>query len=128
MNPYKQFILFTISGSIAAIIALVFRFFLGSYLSFYYAVPIAQVISMVFGYICFKHIVFKKYNNNISEILKFLAVNGFGFLQVTLLSFVLFELINNYLSDELSEFMAHFLALSSLILTSYFLHKKFTFD
>jgi len=128
MNPYKQFILFTISGSIAAIIALVFRFLLGSYLSFYYAVPIAQFISMAFGYISFKYIVFKKYNGNTREIIKFLIVNGFGFLQVTFLSFVFLELMNNFLSVELSEFIAHLFALSTLLFTSYFLHKKFTFN
>jgi len=85
---------------------------------------------MVTAFVLFKMFVFeavKSQKTNI-EAIKFTLVNLLGLAQVYIISNILNSFFFNYCLDKFwSENISHFLSVGSLTITSFFLHKYFTF-
>jgi putative flippase GtrA len=93
------------------------------------SVAVAFMIGMATAFLLFKHIVFESKNRRfIGEGVRFTLVNTLSFLQVWTLSVLLARVIFPMLSFTWhAETVAHVTGLLSLTITSYALHKRYTF-
>lgn len=125
----KPFIRFAISGGIAAGVNILSRIALSQVMPYSVAVAIAYLIGMTTAYVLMKLMVFEKSGQRVHhEYVRFTLVNAVAFAQVWLISMVL----AHYLLPAIgvgthAETVGHVIGVSSPIVTSYFMHKYFTF-
>lgn len=127
----REFVIFILTGGLAASANFLSRIALSSYLGmdFYLAVIIAYIIGMVIAYILFKIVVFKKNDNEISlkkSIMFFCIVNLIGILLTFCLSnFLYYVLLKNlhFFRAEIS----HGIGIMLPAVSSYIGHKYFSF-
>lgn len=125
----RPFIRFVFTGGLAAGINIGARVLLSLIMPFEVAVVIAYLCGMVTAYILARKFVFEQSGQSVrSEFLRFTTVNGVSLVQVWLISVGL----ANWLFPPIgftwhAEFVAHTIGVISPVLTSYFLHKAFTF-
>ena len=95
------------------------------------AVVVAYIIGSLVGFVLYKNVVYKSKGDTEGEILRFIAVNAVGIVQTVLLAELFLWLLaliwDNPAYRSTEEFIAHFLALSVLTVTSYLLHLFITF-
>ena len=125
----KEFILFIISGGIAAVVNILSRSVLSFYMSFAGAIFFGYLIGMLTAFILMKQFVFESKNEDRFQVFKFALVNIIAIVQILIFSFLLKEIFSHYFkSFEYVELLAHSISVFIPVITSYFLHKYFTFD
>lgn len=126
----KPFIRFAISGGIAAGVNILSRMALSQLVSYSIAVAIAYLCGMTTAYVLMKLMVFEKSGQRVHhEYIRFALVNAVAFAQVWLVSMGLAR----YLLPAIglvthAEIIGHIIGVLSPIVTSYFMHKYFTFS
>lgn len=125
----KPFIRFAISGGIAAGVNILSRMALSQFVSYSIAVAIAYLFGMTTAYVLMKVMVFERSGQRVHhEYIRFALVNAVAFAQVWLVSIGLAR----YLLPAIglvthAEIIGHVIGVLSPIVTSYFMHKYFTF-
>lgn len=103
------------------------RFIYSAFLPFEISVVLAYFTGMVLAFILFSTKVFKTSKSKISsQILKFTLVNILGAFQTLLISSLLVHTLFSQ-SSQLDEALAHIIAMSFVTVTSFYLHRYFTF-
>lgn len=130
--PYvqKQFILFLLCGGLAASANIISRYIFFLILSYPVSIVLAYIVGMVIAFTMFKVIVFrvKEKKDLIKEIISFTLVNMLGMLLTLALSTFLAECLFPYMGFTFYPYdVAHLLGVMAPVITSYFLHKHFTF-
>lgn len=125
----RPFIRFALSGGIAGLANILSRMALSQITNYSAAIVIAFLIGMTTAYVLMKQFVFQETGQRIShEYIRFGIVNMISLAQVWIISIILlkitFPLINN---KNISETLSHSIAVFTPVITSYFLHKYFTF-
>ena len=124
-----QFIKFILAGGSGAIANIVSRYTFDFFVSYSHAIIYAYIVGMVTTFTLSKYFVFYVSNSNLGkEFSKFVIVNLLAIIIVWLVSMtfarILFPAINmNYRPD----YIGHILGVCSTAISSYFLHKYFTF-
>ena len=125
----KEFPLFILAGSIAALINVMSRIILTFFLNFEISVFISYLIAMVASFVLQRKYVFKNTKKSYKRsFAAFSLVNVFSLIQVWSVSLLIkFWLINFIASVPLVEFIAHFFGVGIPAFTSFFGHKYITF-
>jgi putative flippase GtrA len=126
----SPFIRFAFSGGLAAGVNILSRLALSQILPYSIAIAIAFLFGMVTAFTLMKLLVFEKTGQRIHhEYLRFCLVNAIAFVQVWAVSIVLAQFLLPALGvHSHDETIAHVIGVLSPIVTSYFLHKHFTFS
>lgn len=126
----KQFIIFVLTGGIAALANFVSRILLNQYLSFSSSVIIAYVVGMVVAYILFRTLVFDTKQLSLKKSVSFFCVvNALGILQTYLISMVLYYWMFPYVSFNYHpDTFAHLIGIMIPAFTSFVGHKYLTFN
>ena len=129
LSKRKEFPLFILAGSVAAILNVLTRIILTIFLNFQISVFIAYLIGMISSFLLQRKYVFKSTTNSYKRsIAAFSLVNLFALLQVWIVSLLIkFWLINFISSVSLVEFIAHCFGVGIPAFTSYYGHKYITF-
>tara|TARA_Y200000002_G_scaffold381029_1_gene393931 strand:+ start:2309 stop:2752 length:444 start_codon:yes stop_codon:yes gene_type:complete len=125
----KEFTLFILAGSTAALINIISRIILTIFLNFEISIFLSYLIGMAASFVLQRKYVFrstkKSYKRSIAA---FLLVNLVGLAQVWIVSLLIrFWLINFITSVSIVEFIAHCFGIGIPAFTSYFGHKYITF-
>ena len=125
----KEFPLFVLAGSIAALINIISRIILTIFLDFEISVFISYLLAMITSFLLQRKYVFKSTKKSYKRsIAGFLLVHFVTLLQVWIVSFLLkFWLISFISSVSIVEFIAHVFGLGIPAFTSYYGHKYITF-
>ena len=125
----KEFSLFILAGSTAALINVISRIILTIFLNFEISVFISYLIAMVASFLLQRKYVFKNTKKSYKRsFAAFSLVNVFALIQVWSVSLLIkFWLINFIASVQLVEFIAHCFGVGIPAFTSYFGHKYITF-
>lgn len=125
----RQYLLFLLLGGSSALVNILIRYILSDDLSYSYAIIVAYLISTSMAFLLNTLITFNVHDSFLNRLQKYFFVNVIGLLQVLLISSFLLYILERLLpfSEEILETFAHILALATLAITSFFLHKKFTF-
>ena len=124
----KEFLIFLITGGVAAAVNFLSRIIL-SYLGmeFYQAVVIAYILGMVVAYILFRVVVFKKSDISLKKsVFMFCIVNLIGIVLTFLLSNFLYYILLKDLSLFRGE-ISHGIGIMLPAISSFIGHKYFTF-
>lgn len=126
----KPFIRFAVSGGIAAGVNILSRILLSEIMPYSIAVTIAYLFGMTTAYILMKVMVFEVSGQRVhQEYVRFTLVNVVAFAQVWLVSIGLAKHILPMIGFEShAETGGHIIGVLSPIVTSYFMHKYFTFS
>ncbi|MBP2550644.1 putative flippase GtrA [Neorhizobium galegae] len=126
----SPFIRFAFSGGLAAGVNILSRLALSQIFPYSVAIAIAFLLGMVTAFTLMKLLVFEKTGQRVHhEYLRFCLVNAVAFVQVWAVSLVLAQFVLPALGVQAySETIAHVIGVLSPIVTSYFLHKHFTFS
>lgn len=125
----KRFLIFLLTGGLAACVNVLVRLLLSNFMSFQVAVVVAYLIAMVTAYALSRRFVFETSGRSVGEELtKFALVNLVAIVQVWLITMAL----NYYLLPAIGwtfypELTAHMVGVASPVFTSYFGHKYFSF-
>ena len=125
----KEFPLFILAGSIAALINIISRIILTIFLNFQISIFISYLIGMVTAFLLQRKYVFKSTKKSYKKsFAAFSLVNLFALLQVWIFSLLIKILLVNFISSiPLVEFIAHCFGVVIPVFTSYFGHKYITF-
>ncbi len=125
----SRFLRFAASGGVAAAVNILSRVALSQLTSYSVAIVTAYLIGMTTAYILMKFLVFERSGRTAAgESLRFVVVNIFALAQVWGVSMFLALYVFPWLLPEISaETPAHIIGVLSPIVTSYYLHKYFTF-
>ena len=125
----QLFTLFVLAGACSAALNALSRVIFSSFVSFEIAVILAYVVGMVSAFLLFKLLVFEASRTPLTmQWVRFSLVNIVSLLQVWLISVFLVRVLMPSIAFQWhSEFVAHAIGLLSLTITSYILHKHFTF-
>lgn len=126
----RPFVRFALSGGIAAAVNIGSRVLLSEVTNFSTAIVIAYLLGMTTAYILMKLFVFDASGRSVSqEYLRFGLVNAVALVQVWAVSILLAEYAFPALGySYYAETTAHVIGVLSPIVTSYFMHKYFTFS
>ncbi|WFS25134.1 GtrA family protein [Rhizobium rhododendri] len=126
----RPFIRFAISGGLAAGINILSRIALSQITPYSIAVTIAYLFGMTTAYVLMKLMVFEVSGQRLhSEFFRFVLVNVVAFAQVWLISIALARYVLPAMGYETHvETIGHVVGVLSPIVTSYFMHKYFTFS
>lgn len=125
----KEFLLFLITGGIAAIVNFLSRIFYNQFTSFSLAIVLAYISGMITAFILAKVFVFQNTEQTLKRsILFFCLVNGFAILQTWLITITLAYYIFPQLQiNKFSHEMAHAVGVITPVFSSYLGHKYFSF-
>lgn len=125
----SRFIRFVVSGALAAAVNILSRILLSAYMSYSASIVVSFLIAMTTGYFLMKLAVFERSGRHPGgEYLRFGLVNLVALAQVWCVSMVLASyVLPRALPSVPPETLAHIIGVLSPIVTSYFLHKHFTF-
>jgi putative flippase GtrA len=126
----RPFIRFAISGGIAAGVNILSRILLSEIMPYSIAVTIAYLFGMTTAYVLMKVMVFEASGQRVhQEYVRFTLVNAVAFAQVWLVSIGLAKHLLPMIGFEShAETVGHIIGVLSPIVTSYFMHKYFTFS
>ncbi len=125
----REFIVFLMTGGVAALVNFISRIILNNWMSFSTAIIFAYIFGMLTAFVLAKIFVFKSSSQPLHQtVLFFIVVNLFAIAQTWLISMVMFNyflpfLSINYFNDEIS----HAIGIAVPAFTSYIGHKHFTF-
>lgn len=125
----SRFMRFAVSGALAAAINILSRILLSAYMSYSASIIVSFLIAMTTGYLLMKLAVFERSGRHPGgEFLRYGLVNLVALAQVWCVSMVLARyVLPGLLPSVPPETPAHVIGVLSPIVTSYFLHKHFTF-
>lgn len=125
----KQFLIFLITGGIAALVNFLSRIFFNQWLSFSNSVILAYLCGMFTAYMLAKLFVFTDSEQRLGHsILYFCLVNAVAVLQTWLLSMVFAYYILPFLGvTNFVHEIAHIVGIIFPVFTSYYGHKRFSF-
>lgn len=125
----SQFFRFVVSGGLAAVVNILSRIALSQLTSYSVAIVIAYLIGMTTAYVLMKLLVFERSGRRAAEeYLRFGMVNLVALAQVWGVSMLFAFYIFPWLMPAVSAMTpAHVIGVLSPIVTSYVLHKHFTF-
>jgi putative flippase GtrA len=122
------FLSFLLTGSISAILNLGVRHLLSYAIIFEAAVACAYVVSTTVAFALARKFVFGKGAGWEIDLTRFVMVNVYGFFQVLVVSALLLRLLFPLIEfHRYPEDVAHFLGLATLAVTSFYLHRHFSF-
>ena len=126
----KEFPLFVLAGSIAALTNIISRILLTIFLNFEISIFISYLIGMITSFLLQRKYVFKSTKKSYKRsFAAFSLVNLFALFQVWLVSLLIkFWFINFISSIPLVEFIAHCFGVVIPTFSSYFGHKYITFN
>ena len=130
MNNIYMYLLFIVSGGVSVIFNLMTRMLLNCIFPFEFSVAVSYIVGVLVAFVMMKTFVFKKSNGTTKQqFLKFTLVNCYGFLQTIFLSHIFLRILNRLEVSFIiqNEFIAHFVALGCLAISSFILHFYFTF-
>jgi putative flippase GtrA len=129
LSERTQFALFLATGGIAAGVNIVTRMLLENFVSYEAAVGLAYLAGMVTAFILAKVFVFKPVAGDAhGQFVRFALVNGVAFAQVWIVSVGLARIIFPAVGFTWrAETVAHVIGVLSPVVTSYVLHKRFSF-
>ena len=130
----RQFVRFLIAGGIAALVNFGVGYCLAPLLGYELDVVAGHLSGMLVAFLLFKKTVFerecveKSSNSTPMEVLVFIGVNGFALLQ----TLVVFVLLRDYMFPLTAylyypTILARLIAIGVPVITSFLLHKHFTF-
>ncbi len=124
----SEFAKFIAVGGIAALANLVARYFLDFIMPFEVAVVLAYGVGMVVGFFLFRGTLFKGRDISGALIVRFVWVNIFGATLAWAVSSVMARQLLPAIEWTFHPFeLAHFCGVAAPAITSYFLHKHYTF-
>ena len=126
----KEFPLFILAGSIAALTNVICRILLTIFLNFEISVFISYLIGMLTSFLLQRKYVFKSTKKSYKKsFAAFSLVNLFALVQVWIVSLLIkFWLVNFISSVPVVEFIAHCFGVVIPTFSSYFGHKYITFN
>jgi putative flippase GtrA len=129
LSERTRFALFLVTGGIAAAVNIVTRMALESLVSYEAAVGLAYLSGMITAFILARVFVFKAGEGGAhGQFLRFAMVNGLAFAQVWVVSVGLARVIFPAIGFSWrAETVAHVVGVLSPVVTSYVLHKRFSF-
>ena len=129
MSEKARFALFLVTGGIAAGVNIVARTLLERLVSYEGAVGLAYLAGMVTAFVLARVFVFKPAEGDArGEFLRFTLVNGVAFVQVWVVSVGLARVVFPAVGFVWqAETVAHVIGVLSPVVTSYVLHKRFSF-
>lgn len=125
----RQFLLFVLTGGLAAGVNFFSRIFLSSWLRYSLAIIIAYILGMTTAFLLNKLFVFRKADNALhSQIFWFSVVNVVALLQTLAISLLLADYIFPRLQFYWHpETVAHAIGVAFPVITSFIGHKKLSF-
>ena len=125
----SQFLLFVLSGGIAAGANFGSRFIFSNFFAYGIAIILAYLVGMLVAFILMREHVFKASEGPISQqIIKFAGVNLLAVLQTLLISLLLARSVLPTIGiHDHAETLGHFLGVLMPVITSYYGHKYLTF-
>lgn len=125
----QQYLAFLFVGGASVLVNIFARWFLSHGLSFPAAIAGAYVASTLLAFALNSSITFNVRDHRLSRLKKYVLVNVIGLIKVLLVSTGLVHASEGLLplSKGMLETGCHILALATLAISSFFLHKKFTF-
>lgn len=126
----RRYLLFLVSGCTASALNILLRLGFGQFMAYIPSIALAYVFSTLAAYLLNRHLVFKSTSTRYHvEATQFYVVNVVGLCQTILISSLLAHLLEQRLGLPLqaSQTLAHVGALSTLAVTSFLLHKYWTF-
>jgi putative flippase GtrA len=129
MSERTRFALFLVTGGVAAGVNIVTRMLLERFVSYEAAVGLAYVFGMVTAFILARVFVFKPVGGAAhGQFFRFALVNGVAFAQVWIVSVGLDRIVFPAIGFIWqAETVAHVIGVLSPVVTSYVLHKRFSF-
>ena len=128
MQFKKQFLLFIISGGIAAFINILSRSILSNFLGFEISIIYAYLIGMIVAYILSRKFVFISNHNFKKSFFAFTVINLIAIVQTYFISIYFKENILPFFGIKfLNEFLSHSVGVAFPVFTSYFGHKYISF-
>ncbi|MDC3363306.1 GtrA family protein [Planktomarina temperata] len=124
-----RFLKFLITGGLAAIFNLLFRWFLNGFIVFEIAVLASYICAMLLAFYLTKIFVFEATDTSlIVQLFRFILVNIVSLLIVWSVSVALYRVIFPYLDFHwYAKSISHLIGVCSPVFVSYILHKKYTF-
>lgn len=124
----SEFARFIAIGGVAALANLVARYFLDFVMPFELAVVLAYGVGMVVGFFLFRSTLFKGHDINRALVTRFVWVNIFGATLAWAVSSVMARQFLPLIGWTFHPFeVAHLCGVAAPAITSYFLHKHYTF-
>ncbi len=125
----RQFVVFVVAGSFAALVNFLSRFIYSLFLDFSYAVTLAYATGMVVAFILFKLFVFKPSHNSINKSISlFFLVNIISFSQTYAVSMVLvYHVLPDLGVHVFDKATGSGIGIVVPVITSFIGHKYFTF-
>jgi putative flippase GtrA len=125
----KQFIIFLLTGGLAALVNFISRIWLSRFVDYPIAIVLAYIIGMITAFILAKLVVFKSSQQSIQRsVFYFILVNLVAVLQTWIISIGLAYYVFPYLGFKIYvPEIAHAIGLTVPIVTSYIGHKRFSF-
>lgn len=130
-NPVSlaQFFAFAATGSLAALTNLVSRYLLDFLMPFEVAVVLAYVAGMTVAFVLFQRVIFGNPGTPLRRrLIRFTQVNMIGMALAWTVSTALARIVLPALNWTFHPFeVAHFLGVAAPTLSSYFLHRSYTY-
>lgn len=125
----RRFLLFLAAGGISVLANFLSRMAFSHWVNYPVAIAFAYVVGMVVAFALMRQFVFDAASRSVGpQVLKFTAVNAWGFVQTLVVSFVMARWALPAIGVmKYAEEIGHFVGLSLLAVTSYALHRKATF-
>lgn len=125
---FWEFLRFLGVGGIAALANLVSRYFLDFFLPFEVAVVLAYLVGMVVGFFLFQRMLFGGKGVEARRVMRFIWVNIFGATLAWAVSSIMARIILPAIGWEWHMFeVAHLFGVAAPAISSYFLHKHYTY-
>ncbi len=126
---FMEFVRFVLTGGLAAIANLASRYLLDMVLPFEAAVALAYVVGMVIAFVLFQRTIFGDPGTGLRrQIIRFTQVNLLGGVLTLLLSSALARYIFPAVGWTFRAYdFAHFFGVCAPAISSYFLHKHYTY-
>jgi len=123
-----EFLRFLAVGGVAALANLVSRYLLNFVMPFEVAVVLAYMVGMVIAFFLFQRMLFGGNGANPQRVMRFIWVNIFGAALAWAVSTVMARFVLPSVGWTWQPFeVAHFCGVATPAITSYFLHKYYTF-
>lgn len=125
----RQFVVFIVTGGVAALVNFLSRILFNQWLSFSSSVILAYLCGMVTAYVLAKVFVFTESEQKLGQsILYFCLVNAVAVLQTWLLSMLFAYYLLPFLGvTRFVHEIAHIVGIIFPVFTSYYGHKRFSF-
>jgi len=130
MNRFSQFIKFLFCGFIAALVNWISRLLFNDFMFINLSLSIifAHVLGMLIAFLLFRIVVFKSNKNILQSISSFTIVNLLSLILIFFMTILFINLLSFSDLDNLYiKAISHAIAVSFTSITSYVLHKKFTY-